>query len=124
MSKFVITGVTTATLLGVLALVGVSTVSAYRGDSTKIGPNHTEEREEAMETVMENKDYDGWKELMTQDGRTPGVLRKIDTQEKFDLFSQMYQLQHDGKDASEIREQLGLGQGGMRGNGQGLGCSN
>lgn len=114
-------------LLGVLALsvltvFGVSKVSAYRGDYSAVGPNHTEEREADMEKVMEQKDYDGWKELMTEDGRTPGVLNKVDSQEDFNKFAEAYELAHEGKteEANAIRSELGLGNG-QGGGGQGKG---
>jgi len=100
--------------MGVLGTVGISQVSAYRGDYTEVGPNHTEEREDAMVKVMAEKDYEGWKELMTEDGRTPGVLRKVDSQEEFNQFAQAYELGKDGKveEANAIRSELGLGNGG------------
>ena len=100
--------------MGVLGTVGISQVSAYRGDYTEVGPNHTEEREDAMVKVMAEKDYEGWKELMTEDGRTPGVLRKVDSQEEFNQFAEAYELGKDGKveEANAIRSELGLGNGG------------
>jgi hypothetical protein len=112
-------GIASASILGFLA----SDASAYRGDYTQVGPNHTEERHAQMQEVMETKDYETWKEMMTEDGRTPGVLRKIDTQEKFEAFVQAREmaLEGDTEGANEIRESLGMGQGqgngGMRGNG-------
>ena len=104
--------------MGVLGTVGISQVSAYRGDYTEVGPNHTEEREEAMVKVMADKDYEGWKELMTEDGRTPGVLRKVDSQEEFNQFAEAYELGKDGKveEANAIRSELGLGNGNGGGN--------
>jgi len=104
--------------MGVLGTLGISQVSAYRGDYTEVGPNHTEEREDAMVKVMAEKDYEGWKELMTEDGRTPGVLRKVDSQEEFNQFAQAYELGKDGKveEANAIRSELGLGNGNGGGN--------
>ncbi len=114
-------------LLGVLALsvltvFGVSQVSAYRGDYSAVGPNHTEERGADMEKVMEQKDYEGWKKLMTEDGRTRGVLNKIDSPEDFNKFAEAYELAHEGKteEANAIRSELGLGNG-QRGGRQGKG---
>lgn len=97
----------------VFAVFGLSKVSAYRGDYAQYGPNHTQEREEAMYKVMSEKDYEGWKTLMTQDGRTPGVLNKIDTQEEFNMFAEAYILAKEGKvdEANAIRSELGLGNG-------------
>jgi hypothetical protein len=98
---------------------------AYQGDYAVTGPNHTEVREEAMEKVMTSKDYEAWKKLMSEDGRTPGVLRKVDTKEEFDKFAQAYVLGKAGKtaEAQTIRAELGLGNGGgqVKGQGQGQG---
>lgn len=110
----------TAGILGVIAMNG-GLSEAYRGDYTAVGPNHTEEREVAMETVMTNSDYEAWKSLMTEDGRTPGVLRKIDTEAEFQKFAEAYKLGKAGKveEAQALRAELGLGNG--QGNGQGNG---
>jgi len=109
--------------VGILTVIGLSQVSAYKGDFTKVGPNHTEEREAAMTKVMEEKDYEGWKTLMTEDGRTPGVLRKVENQEEFEKFAEAYKLAKEGKtdEANAIRSELGLGQGHRRGGGNGNG---
>lgn len=113
----------TAGILGVIAMNG-GLSEAYRGDYTAVGPNHTEERHAEMETIMTNSDYEAWKTLMTEDGRTPGVLRKIDTAEEFQKFAEAYRLGKAGKtaEASALRAELGLGNG--QGNGQGKGGRN
>ncbi len=63
---------------------------------------------------------------MTQDGRKPGVLNKIDTQAEFELFVEARELALDGKtdEANAIRAELGLGQGSRNGGGQGNGMGN
>jgi hypothetical protein len=107
-----------------LAIGGISSqVSAYKGDIRAVGPYHTEEREIEMGDIMNRNDFEGWQELMSEDGRTPGVLRKVDTQEKFDVFSKIYQLKKDGNfdEAEALRAELGLGQGGGMGQGKGMG---
>jgi len=103
-----------------LAIFGLAQASAYRGDYTKVGPNHTEEREAKMQKVMEEKDYDGWKALMTEDGRELGVLRKVENEEEFNKFAEAYQLGKAGKtaEANALRQELGLGNGQRGGNGQ------
>lgn len=112
-----------AVTAGIAAFVAAPAVSAYRGDYTKFGPNHTEAREAAMEKVMKSKDFTGWKKLMTENSRQPGVLRVIDTQAEFDKFAEAWVLGHSGKiaEAAKIRAELGLGQGGGRGMGGGSG---
>lgn len=99
-------------VVGLLTL-GLSSASAYRGDYSKVGPNHTEEREAAMVKVMEEKDYEGWKTLMTENGRNPGVLSKVDSQEDFERFARAWELGKEGKvqEANQIRSELNLGNG-------------
>jgi len=119
-NKIVVLGTLAVALLAVIAFTMKQT-SAYRGDYTQVGPNHTEEREAEMEKIMESKDYEAWVELMSEDGRTPGVLRKI-SKETFPKFAEAHQLAQEGKteEANQIREELGLGQGQRQGNGSGL----
>jgi len=102
-----------------LALVGVvafgSGVSAYRGDG-QTGSNYTPERHEAMEKAFESNDYASWKNLMGDKGAT-----RVVTQENFAKFAEMHELRENGKidEANAIRTQLGLGQGGGKGQGTG-----
>ena len=100
-----------------------SKVVAYQGDYNQVGPYHTQEREDAMEKIMKAKDFEGWKKLMSANGRTPGVLRKVDTKAEFDKFAQAYLLGKAGKttEAQAIRTELGLGSGGGQGRGSGNG---
>ncbi|MBP9758568.1 hypothetical protein KBD45_02640 [Candidatus Dojkabacteria bacterium] len=106
--------------------LGLQNAFAYKGDATKVGPYHTEEREVAMDKVMVEKDFEGWKNLMTEDGRNPGVLIKIDTQAEFEKFAEAHGLIEEGKieEANAIRTELGLGQGQGQGKGQGQGQKN
>ena len=65
-------------LLAFLTMISTSKVSASDEESVvTYGPNHTVEREADMVEVMESKDFEAWKELMTEDGRSPGVLEKL-----------------------------------------------
>lgn len=118
-------GILAVALLGVIAFT-TNDADAYRGDYTQVGPNHTQERESRMIEIFESKDYDAWVEIMSEDGRTPGVLRKIDTPEKFETFVEAKELAQEGntQEANQKRAELGLGQGGMHGNGQGRGMGN
>jgi hypothetical protein len=122
-NKGIILGTLAVALLGVIAFA-TTKADAYRGDYTQVGPNHTEEREAEMEKVFEDLNYEGWKTLMTEDGRNPGVLRHIESQEDFEAFVQARELAMEGKteEANQIREELGMGQGEMRrGEGKGNG---
>ncbi|MFZ6022443.1 MAG: hypothetical protein ACOYT9_03165 [Patescibacteria group bacterium] len=122
MNKTLLLGAVAITAIAGVTYFGMPQVAAYRGDMTKVGPYHTEEREAALEKVMKNKDFAGWKKLMTENGRTPGVLSKIDTQSEFDKFAQAWILSKEGKtaEAAKLRAELGLGQG-SRGSGKGQG---
>jgi hypothetical protein len=121
------TAVLVATGIIALGTLSLTQVSAYQGDATKVGPYHTEEREIAMDKVMTANDFDGWKKLMTEDGRTPGVLRRVDTNTEFLKFAEAHRLQDAGKttEANAIRAELGLGNGmGTGGQRQGGGMGN
>ena len=119
-------GILAVALLGVIAFT-TSDADAYRGDYTQVGPNHTEEKEARMTEIFESKDYDAWVEIMSEDGRTPGVLNKIDTAEKFETFVEAKELAQEGntQEANQKRAELGLGQGEgqmkRNGNGEGQG---
>jgi len=116
----------TAVILSVLGLVlgGVFTfsksVSAYRGDPSVEGPNHSEERHQAMTQVFEANDYNAWKEQMQGRGRVTQVINE----ENFARFAEAHQLALEGKtdEANQIRQELGLGlrnssgQSGQKGN--------
>lgn len=120
-NKLIVLGTLAVALLGVIAFT-TKDADAYRGDYTQVGPNHTEEREAQMEEIFESKSYEAWVALLTEDGRNPGVLDKIDSQEDFNSFVEARELALEGKteEANAIREELGLGQGQRRGNGQGM----
>lgn len=83
---------------------------AYKGDPKVQGPNYSEERHSQMIEVFENKDYDTWKNLMSDRGQARIV--EIITEENFDTFTQIHNLMIEGKteEAQELRQELGLGQ--------------
>lgn len=111
-------------VLGVLGLViaGIATYSmgafAYQGDATKTGPNYSPERHEQMEKAFDNNDYNSWKNLMNGKGRISQVINEGN----FNRFAEAHRLMEEGKtdDANKIRQELGLGQGGKNGQGQGM----
>ena len=123
----IIAGALAVVVLAGFGLTANQTVFAYRGDATVKGPNHTVEREAAMDKAINAKDFAAWKTLMTQDGRTPGVVRIVDTQAEFEKFAQAHILSDAGKtaEANALRAELGLGngqgRGGMHNGGQGNG---
>ena len=132
-NKTIILGTLLVALLGVIAFT-TKQADAYRGDYTQVGPNHTEEREarmiEIFDAVDEDVDqaYEEWVAFMTEDDRTPGVLNKIDTPEKFETFVEAKELAKEGntEEANQKRAELGLGQGDgqMKRNGDGNGNCN
>jgi hypothetical protein len=92
---------------------------AYQGDPSVQGPNCTPERHEAMEQAFENKDYNAWKELMSEKGKVSQTV----TQENFSRFAEAHQLAQEGRfeEAKQIRQELGLGLGSRNGSGDGQG---
>jgi hypothetical protein len=122
---------------GLMALVlglGISgTAFAYQGDYSKKGPNYTPEFESQITVVMNNNDYEGWKDLMEEKvgkGRVVDVINK----DNFSKFTEAWKLAHEGKikEANVLRKELGLrtsdgvrpqdgsGHGMGRGNGRGM----
>ena len=112
---------------GVLLLSGLSvlsgTVSAYRGDPAVKGPEYSEKRHEAMETIFEKGDFNAWKEMMQGRGRVLDIVNE----DNFSRFVEAHELAEEGKidEARQIRQELGLGLQngvGQRRGGMGKGC--
>jgi len=113
--------------VGAMVLAGTDSASAFRGDATKVGPNYSVERHEAMQKALAASDYEAWKALMGDKGRVTEVI----TKDNFAKFVEAYKLAEQGKyaEAEAIRKELKLGVGigrkaGMgfgRGMGEGLG---
>jgi len=130
-NKLIALGILSVAILGVVAF-GTKDADAYRGDYTQVGPNHTEERQAKMIEIFENEDstqaYEDWKAFMQEDGRTPGVLNKVETAEEFEIFVEAKELALEGdvEGAAQKRAEIGLGdgQGQMRRNGDGNGNCN
>ena len=121
MKKNIILGFVAFAIFAVFG--GVVAISAYQGDPEVVGPNYTVDRHEAMQNAFENVDYEQWYSLMTQDGRTPGVLRKVNAG-NFATFVEMRDAMVAGDSvlADELRAELGMGQGNRgsgKSNGQG-----
>lgn len=101
-----------------LAVVGVTAygVSAYasQGRTGQFGSNYTPERHALMMKAFEGNDYTTWKSQMGNRGAT-----RVVTEQNFARFTQMHNLMLEGKinEANAIRSELGLGQGGGRGQG-------
>ena len=105
MNKLLLAGISSIALVLILGLV-----FAYQGDFLTKGPNYSEDRHEAIEQAINNKDYATWFELMTSEGRTPKVT-KVVTEENFEKFIQMHnaQIANDLETAQKLRTELGLG---------------
>ena len=105
----------TALILGGLA-VSPKLAVAYRGDPNVQGPNRTAERHEAMTQAFEDNDYSAWKEQMQGRGRVAQVINE----DNFARFAEAHRLALEGRtdEASQIRQELGLGL--RNGSGQGL----
>ena len=120
-NKVIVLGTLMLAVLGVIDFTTKQT-DAYRGDPNEVGPNHTEEREARMIQAFEKGSYEEWEAIMTEDGRSPGVLNKV-TEENFEDFVEARELAQEGnlEEANQIRQELGLGQGEMKRNGGGQG---
>src|SRR6056297_529537 len=117
----IITGA--AALVALIAVAGIAGASyAYQGNSNVQGPNCSPERHEAMETALEERDYQAWQELMGDRGRVAEAV----TEENFAKFAEAHDLAREGdiEGARSLREELGLNQGfrkaGMFKNGHGM----
>ena len=102
-------------VIGLVVTIGVSSVYAYQGNSEVTGPNYSPERHAAMQTALQNEDYQAWQALV---GNRP-IAQKIN-QENFAKFAEAWQLAQNGKldEARVLRQELNLGQG-MRQEGSG-----
>jgi hypothetical protein len=87
-------------------LAGVSAVSAYQGDYTKKGPDHTAEREAQMIKIFDTVDYQSWKEMMDGRGRITDVINE----DNFATFVEARTLGKAGNvvEADKLRQKLGL----------------
>lgn len=120
--KFILLGLTALVVTG--AIFAPQATLAYKGDPNVKGPNYTQERHEAMQTAIANKDANAVKQLM----QGKGVARRLgEDTTKWNRFVEMQALQNAGKteEAKQIRTELGLGLRNGSGNGQGMGnCIN
>ena len=113
---------TAALILGGL-VVSPKLAEAYQGDPSVKGPNCTAERHEAMIQAFDSNDYNAWKEQ--QQGR--GRVTQVVNEDNFAKFAEAHRLALEGKtdEASQIRQELGLGlrngsgQGSQKGSGMG-----
>lgn len=112
MNKGIILGVLGLAIVG-LGAYGMSAFAA-QGRIGQFGPNYTPERHQQMLKAFENNDYSAWKNQMGNRGAA-----RVVTEQNFARFTQMHNLMLEGKvdEANKIRTELGLGQGGGRGQG-------
>src|SRR6056297_457339 len=99
----------TALAVSAIALGAItvgSAVSAYQGDYSKAGPEHSEEREAIVTQAFDNNDYNLWQENMQGRGRVTEVI----TEENFARFAEAHRLGKAGDiaGADAIRTELGL----------------
>lgn len=99
----------TAFTIGAIALGLIATtagVSAYQGDYTKSGPDHSPEREAVMTQAFESGDYNAWKETMDGKGRVLEVVNEGN----FARFAEAHRLGNEGDaaGADAIRSEIGL----------------
>jgi len=94
----------------ITAVASISSVSAYQGDPSVQGPNHSLERHEEMSKAFENTDYNAWKTLMDQNDRKGRVMDTVN-EDNFKTFVEAHNLAAEGKidEAKALRSELGLG---------------
>lgn len=111
-------------LMVMAVIFSFTQVNAYKGNSAVKGPDYSDERHAAMEKAFDEQDYDAWKTLMTENGRTPKVVEII-TKDNFAKFAQAHVAAENGdfETANALRAELGLGNGMRMGqrDGSGLG---
>lgn len=96
---------------GLLALtlgLGVSgSAFASQGDFSKKSPSYNQSFESQMTRVMNNQDYESWKQLVLSE---TGNVDPLITSDNFPQFVEAWKLANDGriKEANAIRRQLGL----------------
>jgi hypothetical protein len=118
MKKIGILGIAALLIVGILSTFAVS---AYKGDYSIKGPDYTLERHELMENAFNNRDYDAWYELMSQNGRETKVM-KVVTRENFEIFALAHEAGKSGdiETANILRAELGLNNGVGPKNGNGF----
>lgn len=106
---------TIAAIAASIYLVSPTVALAYRGDPSVKGPNHTEVKEQAIESA----NLSAFKAACTT-GRMCDV---VNTQEKLNTLKQMHEANEQGdvKKAQELRTSLGLGLRNGSGQGKGMG---
>lgn len=97
-------------ILGLVSTIGF--VSAYRGDSTQVGPNYNEVRHTDIQTAIQNNDYSAWKSLMSENNNSPRILEVIN-ENNFSEFRDAYLANQSGdtEAMNDFRTTLGLGLG-------------
>ena len=110
MNKKTIFGIFALFVVGIM--ISTTMVSAYKGDTSKEGPNFSEERHEAMEDAFETMDYEMWKELMLENEMRPKVTELV-TEDNFAKFVEAHEAAENGdyETAAKIRAELGLNDG-------------
>jgi hypothetical protein len=93
-------------------LLILGTVSAYRGDVTKVSPNYDPVVHDNLRTAIESADYKAWYDIVSQRDNNSKIRTYI-TEDNFSDFSQAYMDAMSGNSLAlkDFRASLGLGQG-------------
>ncbi|MFA5747720.1 MAG: hypothetical protein WC872_01270 [Candidatus Absconditabacterales bacterium] len=101
-------------IVSLLVLGGLISLSTFASQN-KIGMTIFDSKDpvkmQAIQTALTNKDYSTWISLMS--GNLDNMLKKIDTQEKFNKFVDMHNamLSGDIATAKKLSDELGVGFG-------------
>lgn len=103
--------------LAVVSLAGVGIFAANAANNGFGSPWASQEKADAVQKAIENKDYSAWKGAMSDmmSERMNSKFSRI-TPDNFGKFSEMHKLMQEGKfeEAQKIREELGMPIGGGR----------
>jgi hypothetical protein len=116
MKKIAIFSLIALMLVGIFLSTAIA--SAYKGDFgkkgnySKEGPFFDEERHELMKKAFLDADYEAWKYLMKEDGRSSKAFELV-TEENFETFVKAHEaaMSGDYETAIALRNEIGLNQG-------------
>lgn len=111
-----------ASIALVLAVVTISSVSAFAASDKKIAPPAMQENRQEIQNAILAGDYDAWYKLVSENERSPKVLEVI-TKDNFAKFSEAHKLMDQSRQIlSDLGMDPGIGLGRMKGRGMNMEC--
>ncbi len=109
-------------LLVIGLVLASSVVNAYRGTFNE-GPYYNEEIHAELQEAIENGDYNTWITIREENNLPmKGRIFEVINEDNFSLFTELHEavLAGDETTINEIKEELGLGTGMQKRQGQGM----